>query len=65
MKEAKIRLELHLVDDGAYEMTLLPTAPYMLSKLEKTMFIKTLRGLKTPSNYVGQLSKKITTDGEM
>ena len=37
----------------------------MLSKVEKAKFIKTIRNLKTPSNYVGQLSKRITVDGDL
>jgi len=65
MKEANIRPELHPVEDGRSGLTLLPTAPYVMSKSEKTMFIQNIRELKTPSNYVGQLSKKITADGEL
>jgi hypothetical protein len=37
----------------------------VLSKVEKSKFIKTIRNLKTPSNYVGQLSKRITIDGDL
>ena len=65
MKEANIRPELHPVDDGGNGVTVLPAAPYVLSKSEKTGFLKIIRELKTPSNYAGQLSKKITVDGEL
>jgi hypothetical protein len=65
MKEANIRPELHPVEDGRSGLTLLPTASYVMSKSEKTMFIQNIRELKTPSNYVGQLSKRITADGEL
>lgn len=33
--------------------------------LDTPDFVRTIRGLKTPSNYVGQLSKKITANGEL
>jgi hypothetical protein len=65
MKEANVRPKLHPMDDGGNGLTLLPAAPYVISKLEKTMFIKNIRELKAPSNYVGQLSKKITVDGKL
>ena len=53
------------MEDGRNGLTLLPTAPYVMTKSKKTMFIKTIRELKTPSNYVGQLSKKIRVDREL
>ena len=53
------------MEDGRSGLTLLPTTSYVMTKSEKTMFIKTIRELKTPSNYVGQLSKKIAADGEL
>ena len=54
MKEVNIRPELHPVEDGRSGLTLLPTASYVMTKSKETMFIKTIRELKTPSNYVGQ-----------
>ena len=65
LEEPKIRSELHPVWHGANGTILLSVAPYVLSKLEKTKFIKTICRLKTPSNYVGQLSKRIIVDKEL
>ena len=53
MKEVNIRPKLHPMGDGRSGLTLLPTASYVMTKSEKTMFIKTIRELKTPNNYVG------------
>ena len=64
LKEASIRPELH-PKPGGNDTIILPVAPYVLSKVEKSKFIKTIRNLKTPSNYVGQLSKRITVDGDL
>ena len=63
--KANIRPELHAVFDGARGTLLIPRASYILSRVEKVAFTNIIRGLKTPSNYVGQLSKKITEDGEL
>jgi len=65
IKKTNIRPKLHPIEDGANGRTLLLIAPYILSKLEKTMFIKIIRMLKTSTNYVAQLSKRITMDGEL
>ena len=65
LAEANIRPELHAVAGGAGGTLLIPRAPYILSRAEKVVFTNIIRGLKTPSNYVGQLSKRITTDGEL
>ena len=65
LEEANIRPELQVVLGGARRTLLIPRAPYILSGAEKAMFTNIIRGLKTPSNYVGQLSKKITEDGEL
>ena len=64
LQEANIRPELHPKHVGN-DTVALPVAPYVLSKVEKAKFIKTIRNLKTPSNYVGQLSKRITVDGDL
>jgi hypothetical protein len=64
LKEAKIRPELH-PKHGANDTIILPVALYVLSKAEKGTFIKTIRNLKTPSNYVGQLSKRRTVDNDL
>ena len=42
-----------------------PATPYVLSKEEKALFVKIIRDLKTPSNCVGQLAKRISVDGEL
>ena len=65
LEEANIRPELHAVPGGARGTLLIPRASYILSGAEKVVFTNIIRGLKTPSNYVGQLSKKITEDGEL
>ena len=64
LQEANIHPELHPKHVGN-DTVALPVAPYVLSKVEKAKFIKTIRNLKTPSNYVGQLSKRITVDGDL
>ena len=64
LKEASIRPKLH-PKPGGNDTIILPVAPYVLSKVEKSKFIKTIRNLKTPSNYVGQLSKRITIDEDL
>jgi hypothetical protein len=64
MEEAEIRSDLHAVEGGAGGALLLPWAPYVLSKAEKALFVKTIRGLKTPSNYVGHLPKRVSVDGK-
>lgn len=61
----QIRPGLHPVDDGGNGVTVLSVTPYVLSKSENTVFLKIICELMTPSNYVGQLSKKITVDGEL
>jgi hypothetical protein len=65
LEEANIRPELHAVPGGASRTLLIPRAPYILSGAEKAVFTNIIRGLKTPSNYVGQLSKRITEDGQL
>jgi hypothetical protein len=65
LKEANIRAELHPVDVVRTGAVLLPRAPYVLMKAEKQMFVKIVQNLKTPTNYVGQLAKKVTADGEL
>jgi hypothetical protein len=56
---------LHAISDGAEGTLLIPRAPYILSRAEKVVFTNIIRGLKTPSNYMGQLSQRITGDGEL
>ena len=53
MAEAEIRSDLHAVEGGPGGAWLLPQAPYVLSREEKALFVKIIRDLKTPSNYVG------------
>lgn len=65
LAEANIRPELHAISGGAEGTLLIPRAPYILSRAEKVVFTNIIRGLKTPSNYVGQLSQRITGDGEL
>jgi hypothetical protein len=65
MAEAEIRSDLHAVEGGPGGAWLLPQAPYVLSEEEKALFVKIIRDLKTPSNYVGQLAKRISADGEL
>jgi len=65
MAEAEIQLELHPIDGGPGGPWLLPQAPYVLSKEEKALFLKIICDLKTPRNYIGQLAKRISGDGEL
>ena len=65
LEEANIRPELHTIPGGARGTLLIPRALYILLGAEKAVFTNIIRGLKTPSNYVGQLSKRITEDGEL
>lgn len=65
LTEVNIRPELHPIPGKKPGSLALPAAPYVLSKKEKEIFVGILRGLKTPSNYVGHLAKRITTDGDL
>ena len=65
LAKANIRPELHAVSGGAKGTLLIPRAPYILSRAQNVVFTNIIRGLKTPSNYVGQLSKRIIADGEL
>lgn len=65
MKNTKIGLEIHLVDDVANGMMLLLAPPYVLLKSEKIVFIKIIHILENPTIYIGQLLKKTTIDEEL
>ena len=65
LKEANIRPHLHPLPGRKPGYVVLPTAPYVLSKEEKAKFIDTIRNLKTPTNYAGQLAKCIASDGDL
>ena len=56
--EANMRPELHAVPGGTRETLFIPRAPYILSRAEKVVFTNIIRGLKTPSNYVGNCLKE-------
>ena len=64
-KEARIWPHLHLLPKRKPGSVVLPTAPYVLLKGEKVKFLDTIRSLKTPTNYVGQLTKCIIADGDL
>jgi hypothetical protein len=65
MELAKIKPELHPVDGGVGGALLVPRVPYVLSKGEKALFVKIIHDLKIPSNYIGQLAKRVSVDGEL
>jgi hypothetical protein len=65
LKEARIRPHLHPLPGRKPESMVLLAAPYVLSKDEKVKFLDTIRSLKTPTNHVGQLAKRITADGDV
>jgi hypothetical protein len=64
MLEIKIRPHLHFFP-GTNGTILLPAAPYVLSKDEKLIFLGIISDMKTPTNYMGQLAKKVTLHGEL
>jgi hypothetical protein len=50
---------------GSNGTILFLTAPYVLFKDEKLVFLGIIQDLKTPTNYVGQLAKRVTLDREL
>jgi hypothetical protein len=64
MEETNMRPNLHAVH-GANGTIFLPTTLYVLSREEKIVFVGIVQGLKTPTNYVGQLAKRIMVDGDL
>jgi hypothetical protein len=64
MQETNIRPHLHLVP-RTNGTILFPAIPYVLSKDEKFVFLGIIQDLKTPTNYVDQLAKRMTLDREL
>jgi hypothetical protein len=64
MEETNMRPNLHVVH-GVNGTIFLPTTLYVLSREEKIVFVGIVQGLKTPTNYVGQLAKRIMVDGDL
>jgi len=65
LKEARIRPHLHPLLGKNPRSVVLLVAPYVLSKEETVIFLDTIRSLKTPTNYVGQLAKPITANSDL
>lgn len=59
-----IRGHLHLQPNADGQTFFMPDAPYVLSREERDEFLRTLRNLKFPSNYMSNLSKRIQ-DGKL
>jgi len=57
----KIRLELHLQQDG--NSVTAPPAPYVLGKYQKIEFCKFFKGIKFPDGYAANLARYIGEDG--
>lgn len=55
LEEANIKPKLHAFHGGAKGTLLIPRAPYILPGAENDTFTNIIHGLKTPSNYMGQL----------
>jgi hypothetical protein len=64
MEEVGIRPQLWLwqLANGLY-MKL--NAPYVLLDEEKKVFLQIIKNLKTPSNYVSTLRKKVAREGKL
>ena len=67
MREVNIRPNLWLQpsDSARVGEVIKPPAPYCLTEVEKVEFIDIIRKLKTPTNYVGALSRKIHSNGTL
>jgi hypothetical protein len=65
MQEIGIRSDLRLEPSrNERELFTLPTAPYILSRTERTKVLDIIRSLKTPSHYVGAIAKAVD-DGKL
>lgn len=64
LRDMGIRKELH-PRDGVNGKTLLPAAPYTLSKDEKESFVSRLRNLKVPDGYSSNISKCFAKDNNI
>lgn len=60
MRARGIRQHLHLQPNADGSSFFMPDAPYVMKREEREEFLKTLRELKFPTNYVGPLSNRIT-----
>lgn len=65
MKEAGIRKHLWPVPGKKPGSAILPRSPYVLTKEERQGFVDQVRSLRTPTQYVGQLKKRVYVDGSM
>ncbi len=65
MKEAGIRKHLWPVRGKKHGSVILPRSSYVLTEEERKVFVDQLRSLRTPSKYVGQLKKRVNTDGQI
>jgi len=65
MESLKIRPELWVGSSGSNgDEFQMPTAPYVLNSSERTMVMQIIKGLRTPSNYVGAIHKCLE-DGKL
>jgi hypothetical protein len=65
LQEANIRPHLWPIPGRKPGSLTLPQAPYVLTKIEKEVFVDVVRELKTPTHYVGQLRKRVNVDGRL
>ena len=65
MKEAGIRKHLWPVRGVKPGSVILPQSSYVLTKEERQVFVDQVRSLRTPTQYVGQLKKRVNMDGQI
>jgi hypothetical protein len=65
MKEAGIRKHLWPVQGKKPGSVILPQSSYVLTKGEREVFVDQVRSLRTPTQYVGQLKKRVNVDGHI
>lgn len=64
MRARGIRNHLHLRPNPDGLMYFMPDAPYVLTRQEREEFIKALKEIRFPSNYVGSLKQRME-DGKL
>ena len=65
MKEVFIRKHLWPVPGKKPGSAILPRSSYVLTKEERKVFVHGIGSLRTPTQYMGQLKKRVQMNGSM